>query len=327
MKYTLIYFTIALILSCILVSSNSKKLEKTTFILERQIKTARNSAEDYLYDISNLSNNAFEFLNNLGEKGVNFQTFEKIVQKVSKQKIPKDILEQKFKKYDTKGWGIMTFKDFSKFFEEFLLAEAAIDIENRKFSNETNFNYTETDYENDYSNSTYRKEKNAKKNVKADPKAKVSPKADPKAKANPKANIKKSFIEMENLIENYNESPEVKEKKNLKKNEKKVEKKTEKKVEKKNTQPENKKNVAQKTEKKNKTEEKKEKKDAELKTNIPKKAVQHRENENEEKTLHKIIPSKDYSVKNKAKRIEDLKQSGKWKSPKIMKLTYSKNKY
>ena len=106
MKYpSLTLLTIALIL--LSNFSNAKKTEKiekkTQFILEKQIKTARNSAEDYLEEITNLSNNAFEFLNNLGEKGINFQAFEKIIQNTKKNKIQKEILQEKFKKYDSNG--------------------------------------------------------------------------------------------------------------------------------------------------------------------------------------------------------------------------------
>merc|ERR1711957_1063224 len=66
-----------------------------------------------------------------------------------------EILKEKFKQYDSNGWGVMNFQDFSKFFTEFLLVEAAIDIENRKFSNESSLNITDIDSELDnYKNSS-----------------------------------------------------------------------------------------------------------------------------------------------------------------------------
>merc|ERR1712032_1782408 len=144
MKYnSLTIFLIALILTHSITSNFTpiKTGDKKSKFLEKQIKSATTSAEDYLYDISNF---AYEYLNNLGEKGVTFPSFEKIVRKIdTKRNIPTQILQEKFKQYDSNAWGLMNFNDFSKFLKEFLIIEAESNIESRKFQNETMLNYTD----------------------------------------------------------------------------------------------------------------------------------------------------------------------------------------
>jgi len=314
MKYpSLTLLTIALILfTNSSISTNLDKSEKKTqFILERQIKSAKHSAEEYLEEISNLSNNAFELFYNNGEKGINFQTFEKIVQKTksSNNKIPKEILQAKFNKFDTNGWGVMNFKDFSTFFKEFLITEAFNDIENRRFSNETAFNNTDYDLPKDF-------------NI-TDP---VTGK-----EILPKIPKEKSFLELGNL------NVDDKKTKKVEKAEKKTEKKTDKKSEKvkvddkKNMKKNEKKKLPEIKKNEKKSSEKKTEKKVEKKTAPAKPAVKvvSKRKDLPGKVLKKVIPSKSFNNNFKAKTIQELKSGAtKWKTPKIQKeVGFNKNKH
>jgi len=171
-------------------------------------------------------------------------------------------LQEKFKKYDSNGWGILNFKDFSKFFTEFLLNEAATDIENRKYSNET-FPSNDNEFDSDYYNKTAIENEYNLNNNTSNKFRKENPPKNSKGKVANTANnpnlMKKSFLE-------------IQDNKKDNKNNKKAENKNE------------------NDKKKNPTA-----------TPLPKKSEKNPSttinNEEKEMKLHKVIPSKDYGKK------------------------------